>query len=124
MPRKIEVVHHLEQMLRLFPNMTYVQIFEENEYVSGEGIARLREQYNEEMLEAWLEYHAEDNITFCPISPVHQADVYTHRPFTVDGSRIVDETGFVYEYAEFRAEDLRECIDEFRLIGCWPMRDE
>ena len=81
----------------------------------------IRNEQNEDMLYLWLKHLEKAGITHCPVTTLFDSEVYSLKPVTVNGSKIVRDTGFQYQYVQYTGEQMREIVEELKTQNLWPM---
>ncbi|RKP07263.1 hypothetical protein THASP1DRAFT_17318 [Thamnocephalis sphaerospora] len=80
----------------------------------------LREELNEMSIPVWLEMLAKYQIHNTPVSPYLEEEYFSAPPTSVDGQRIVRETGFEYRYPKLVLANLEETVHEYVSQKLWP----
>ncbi len=81
------------------------------------------EAVNEKHLGPWAEIIQQNGISATPLSPYLDKELLYNHSLCIDGSKIENETGFVYEIPYVTDENLNEIIEEYKTLGVWPKQD-
>ena len=80
----------------------------------------MMDEQNQGFLSLWLAHVAKAKIANTPVTTYLDYDAFVLKPIVVDGSKIVRETGFEYQYTDYTPESMREMLDEFKALNLWP----
>ncbi|CAG8547860.1 6186_t:CDS:2 [Ambispora leptoticha] len=78
------------------------------------------DEVNDKHATPWADLTRESGIKATPLSTYVDKELLYNNALSVDGTKIVEETGFTYEVPEVTVEKLQEIIDDFKLNGLWP----
>jgi len=82
-------------------------------------LEEIQNYLNEEFLDAWLKFLAEDGIKYSPIQPYLDKEVaVTNRFWNIDGTKL-ERTGFKYKY-KLSAKSLLPVLEAEMEAGIWP----
>ncbi|KAG1056488.1 hypothetical protein G6F43_001635 [Rhizopus delemar] len=81
------------------------------------------EAVNEKHLGPWAEIIQQNGISTTPLSPYLDKELLYNHSLCIDGSKIENETGFIYEIPYVTDENLNEIIEEYKTLGVWPKQD-
>lgn len=82
----------------------------------------MRQECNAFFLEEWLKLLKQCDIKHTPLSPYFDNDFLCARLRLVDGSRVCRETGFEYQNVGFSHSAVLDSIEEFKVLGIWPIK--
>ncbi|KAI9595129.1 hypothetical protein BDF19DRAFT_442280 [Syncephalis fuscata] len=83
-------------------------------------IMTVRDELNELSGPIWMELLEEHNISATPVSPTLSQEYFLASPISVDGQKIVRETGFVYKYPRIEFSALEEIVNGLIEQKLWP----
>nr|CAG8495393.1 10968_t:CDS:2 [Entrophospora candida]CAG8496025.1 5969_t:CDS:2 [Entrophospora candida] len=78
---------------------------------------------NEKHMRPWSELLKNNKIRNTPLSPYLDKELLYNNSLSVDGKKIVNETGFNYEIPEVTDVKLQEIVDDFINLNLWPAKD-
>ncbi|CAH1761962.1 7845_t:CDS:2 [Entrophospora sp. SA101] len=78
---------------------------------------------NEKHMRPWSELLKKNKIRNTPLSPYLDKELLYNNSLSVDGKKIVNETGFNYEIPEVTDVKLQEIVDDFINLNLWPAKD-
>ncbi|CAJ0883077.1 11233_t:CDS:2, partial [Entrophospora sp. SA101] len=81
------------------------------------------EESNEKHMRPWSELLKKNKIRNTPLSPYLDKELLYNNSLSVDGKKIVNETGFNYEIPEVTDVKLQEIVDDFINLNLWPAKD-
>jgi len=78
---------------------------------------------NDKHMRPWASLLRKNRIKNTPLSPYVDKELLYHNALSVDGTKIIQETGFNYEVPQITDEKIKEMIDDFIVLGLWPVND-
>ncbi|CAG8496187.1 5448_t:CDS:2 [Ambispora gerdemannii] len=78
------------------------------------------DEVNDKHVGPWAELINKSGIKVTPLTPYVDQELLSNNALSIDGTKIVAETGFTYQVPEVTVEKLQEIIDDFKLNNLWP----
>ncbi|CAG8457660.1 2511_t:CDS:2 [Funneliformis caledonium] len=78
---------------------------------------------NDKHMRPWANLLRTNKIKSTPLSPYLDKELLYNNALSVDGTKITQETNFQYEVPEITDEKIQEMIDDFIVLGLWPVND-
>ena len=79
----------------------------------------MRLKMNADFLSLWMEACEKEDIKMTPILPIFEPETLTPMEFRVDGTKLVNKTGFQYKYT-YTPESLRVTLEHYINNKTWP----
>ncbi|RKP25683.1 hypothetical protein SYNPS1DRAFT_22401 [Syncephalis pseudoplumigaleata] len=93
----------------------------EPEVIDSEAeLLAVRDELNEMSGPVWLELLEQSGISVTPVSPTLCQEYFTASPASVNGQKIVRETGFAYKYPHVEFSVLEDMVNDLIQEKLWP----